>query len=594
MNEYFNDRTNGENDRRPRRSKKCRRLSKDQVKFKEAEKVAESRGIRLFHCHKKDKDYNEAEKLYRDIMKGRDPTENEDILNLNHSFAALLVEQKKFQDAEPISMVVWKKREGDSGPLSEVSKESHRQLCSILRAVGKHKDAEKMHTIMYERRPTDAWALENGDEVCQRLIEQGNIRRAKLIQDEVWRMRLNQNGPRDDLTIKSGLHLIVFLRQVIATIDNHNDREHVRRRNTSQKHTLECDIEVVLREIWDARPQTELTSDILNAGHMLGDFVFRQEDRPDRFADAEAIFTPVWEGKKRKFGDGHPSTMSTGSILAKTLCRQGEQETYHRAVHILRKIWQTMSRNGDPEAISTGEDLAQAYFSISKWPAAEQVYRWIWEHKTQNGFSTRDIEDARWFLSQTLYKQGTNKHSEAHKIFGELYQQWYASSPDSCKTLDCGYMLAQLLSTQAEKAEEARKVALDVFNGRHASLDKGAAYVDSGYLYGSLLEKDGKLEEAESILRSVWEDETVVTEDQKVRWRCGHLTGQILIKKRKHSEAKKILEAVVEAQKAGSAGILEVTETRRLLEEAVNKQKKGKEKGKRNSGRWAVIIAKKR
>ena len=527
-------------------------------------------------------------------MKGRDPTENEDILDLNHSFAALLVEQKKFHDAKPISMVVWEKREEDPGPLSEVSKESHRQLCSILRAVGNHKEAEKMHKSMYDSRPTDAWTLENGDEICQRLIEQGEIEEAKLMQDKVWKKRLNQNGPRDGLAIRSGLRLIGLLEQLIATIDNQDGNEVERERNISHTHALKCDIGVVLRRIWDARPQTELTSDVLKAGHMLGDFVFRKEDRLDRFADAEAIFTPVWEGKRRQLGDGHASTLSAGRMLGKTLCCQGEPETYRRAVDILPGIWRTMMMNGNPEAISTGEDLGLAYRSMSDWLNAENVYRWIVHQKTHTGCPTQEIEDARWLLAQTLYKQATNKHREAQMILGGLYQHWNANSRDSCKTLDCGYMLARLLSTQPERAEETRKVASDVFNERCASLEKGAAYVDSGYLYGSLLEKDGKLEDAESILRSVWEDEPVVTEDQKARLRCGHLIGQILIKRRKYSEAKKILEAVVEAQEAASAGILEKSETRRLLEEAVNKLKKGKPKGRRNVGRWAVILAKKR
>ena len=594
MNGYVNDRTTGERERRPRRSKKCRRQSEDQLKFKETEKESESRGIQLFHFLRGSGNYTAAEKLYRDIMERRDPTESEDILELKHSFAAMLVDQGKFQDAEPISVVVWEKRKEGPGSLSEASKESHRQLCSILCAVGKYKEAEKMHTTMYESGPTDAWTLENGDEACQRLMEQGNITMAELMQDKVWNKRLIQNGPRDGLTIKSGLRLIGFLRQIIATIDNEGGPKHEREWNTSRKRTLEFKIIVILRKIWDARQQTELTSDVLNAGHMLGDFVFRQEDELDRLADAEAILTPVWEGKKHKFGQHDPSTMSTGGILAKTLCRQEEQETYHRAIHILRNMWQTMTRSGDPMAISTGDDLAQAYFSIRDWPNAEQVFRWIFQCKTRDGFPIKDIEDARWFLSQTLYKQGTNKHREAQMIFDQLYQQWYANSPDSSKTLDCGYMLAQLLSTQPETAEEARKVALDVFNGRRASLEKGAAYLDSGYLYGSLLERDGKLEDAESILRSLWEDEAVMTEDQKVRWRCGYLTGQILIKRRKHSEAKKILEAVLGAQQAGSAGFDELRETGKLLEEAVNKPKKEKEKRKRNSFRLSVSIAKKR
>ena len=585
VHEYFNDRTNGENDRRPRRSKKCRRQSKDQGKF---EKVAESWGIRLFHCHKKDKDYTGAEKLYQEIMEGRDPTENEDILELNHSFAAMLVDQGKFQDAEPISMTVWKKREEDTGPPSDSSKESHRQLCSILCAVGKHKDAENMQRSMYQSGIMDAWTLENGDEVCQRLREQRDFKKAKDMQGEVWETRLNHNGPRDDL-IKSGWRLIGDLEELVAAIDIQGGDDVERRFRISHKQTLECEIELTLRKIWDPRPQPELTTDVLNAGHKLGMVVFCQ----NRFADAEAIFTPVWEGKKRhrQLGDRDASTISTGSMLGKTLCRQGDQESYRRAVDILPDIWRTMM-NGDPEAISTGEDLALAYHSMSDWLNAETVYRWIVQQKIYTRCPTWEIEDARWLLAKTLYKQATNKHREAQTILGLLYRQWNASSPDSNKTLECGFMLAQLLSTQPERAEEAQRVALDVF-GRRASMERGLAYLQLGHLCGSLLEKDEKLEDAESILRSIWGDQAVVPEEQKVRLSCGHLIGRMLAKRRKYSEAKKILEEVLEAQEAESAGILEQTETRRLLEE-VNKLKKGKEKAKRNSGRWAVTIAKKR
>ena len=522
-------------------------------------------------------------------MKGRDPTENEDILNLNHSFAALLVEQKRLQDAELISMVVWEKRKEEPGPPSEVSKESHRQLCSILCAVGKYKDAEKMHTNMYESGSTDAWALENGDEACQRLREQRDFKKAKDMQGEVWETRLKHNGPRVDL-IKSGLRLIGDLEELVAAIDIQDGNDVERRFNIFHKQTLECEIELALRKIWDPRPQPEMITDVLNAGHKLGMVVFSQ----DRFADAEAIFTPVWEGKKRhrQLGDRDASTTSTGSMLGRSLCRQGEQETYRRAVDILPDIWQTMMRNGHPEAISTSEDLALAYRSMSDWLNAESVCRWIAQQKIYTRCPTREIEDARWLLAQTLYKQATNKHREAQTILGALYQQWNASSPDSSKTLECGYMLARLLSTQPERAEEARKVALDVFE-RRALMERGVAYLDIGYLSGLLLEKDEKLEDAESILRSVWEDQAVVAEEQKVRLSCGHLIGQILKKRRKYSEAKKILEAVLEAPEADSAGILELTETRRLLEE-VNKLKKGKEKAKRNSGRFTFTFAKRR
>lgn len=561
-------------------------MEKCRAQLKAAEEVAESRGIRLFHSLKKSKEYVEAEELYQNIVKGRDPTSSEDIaiLDLSHSYAAMLVEQKKFQEAEPVSRAVWEKRKECPGPPSEIIKESHRQLCSILCALGKLKDAENMYRSMYQSEMTDAWTLENGDEMCKTLKKQGEIKRAKDMQEEVWNERLKHLGARDGLTTRSGLRLVGFLEELVATIDKEDGTDAERRRNVSHKEAYKCEIEVVLRKIWDTRPQPGLTTDILEAGHKLGVLVFRQ----DKFPDAEAIFILVWEGKKQQLGDRNASTISTGSILGKSLCRQEEQETYRRAVDILRDIYQIAMTTGDSNAISVGEDLAQAYCSIGEWPNAEGTYRGIVQQKNHKRSPAREIEDAHFFLGQTLYKQGMGKNREAEMILGRLYQQWNASSPDYSKTLECGYMLAQLLSAQEEKVPDALKVALDVFNGRRASMERGVAFLDSGYLYGSLLFKTGKHADAERILESAWEHQAG-PEEQKVRLKCGHLLGEVLVNRHKYTDAKRILEAVAEAQEADSAGVHEMAETRNLLDE-VNRLKKAKDRGRRNSGRHGFLF----
>ena len=555
-----------------------RELKECQTEKKAFEEVAESRGVRLFHSLKEAKRYDEAENLYKEILNGKKPTKIEDevVLQLKHLFAAMLIEQKRFQDAEPISQEVWEERRNCPGPPSEDFKESHRQLCSIFCALGRYKDAERMHRSMYNRDIKDPWALENGDEVCQRLREQGETKWAKTLQEEVWEERLKQHGPRDGLTIKSGMRLIGFLEQLVATIDNQDGTDAERRFNIRQKQAFECEIEVVLRRIWDTRLHPKPATDILNAGHKLGVVCFLQ----NRFSDAEAIFIPVWEGKKDRFGDKNPSTVSTGSMLGKTLCRQERPETYRRAVNILQDIWHTMIKNGDAEVIPCGEDLAQAYSSIGDWPNAERAYAWIFQYKEQRHYPTQEIGVARWNLGKTLYEQGMDKHNQAQAILDGLYQQWRANPPDPSLTLECGSMLARLLSAQDERIEDALSVARDVFSGRHASLERGVAYLDSGYLYGQLLVKKKMLEEAERILGSIWEHQAQGDEEQEVRLKCGYLLGQALVKRQKYSDAKRILEAVAEAQGAVSAGVLEMAETRKFLEK-INRLKKEK----RNSGR---------
>lgn len=562
----------------------CR--SREKAAEKEARGIIQSLKIRLFHSLKEAKNYDDAEKLYHETVADGDPTKNEDIgiLDLKHSFAGMLIKQKKFQEAEPIARAVWEKRKQCPGPPSEVCKESHRQLCSVLCAVGRHRDAEKMHRGMYQREIMDAWALENGDEVCQRLREQGEIKRAKEMQDEVWQERLKQYGPRDGFTIQSGLRLIGFLEELVATIDHQGGSDAERRLDISHKKAFECEIEVILRRLWDTRLHPEPTTKILDAGHKLGIILSLQ----NKFLDAEAIFIPVWEGKKQQLGDRDASTMSTASMLGKALYRQGKRETYLRAVDIFQSIWlvrQNMMRNGDADAISSGEDLAQAYHSLGDWPNAERAYRWIVHQKAQKrGCPVREIDDARWKLGQTLYQQGMQKDREAEIVFSELYQQWNASSPNSNLTLECGQMLAQSLSTQNGRTDDALKVASDVFNGRGALAERGLAYLDSGRLYGSLLLEVNNFAEAERILESVWEHQARGNEEQKMRLTCGKLYGQALAKKHKYTDAKRILEAVAEAQGAISAGVLEILETRRLLVN-IKRWKKEREREKRNSGR---------
>ena len=563
--------------------KECR-LSKKAAE-EEAEGKIESLRILLFHSFKEAKKYKDAEKLYHETVTDRDPTEsgNTVILDLKHCFAGMLIEQEKFQEAEPISRAVWEERKQCLGPPSEVSKESHRQLCSVLGAVGRYKDAESMHRGMYQRDPMDVWALENGDEMCRRRRDQGDIKRAKEMQDEVWRERMKQHGHRDPLTMRSGLRLIGFLEELVGTIDRQGGTDAERRLNISHKQAFQCEIEVILRKIWDTRLEPEPSVDILNAGNKLGGLLFLQNN----FSDAETIFLPVWKGKKQQLGDTDVGTLSTGSMLGKSLYRQGKRETYLRAVEVLRDVWlmrQRVMKSGDAEAISSGEDLAQAYSSLRDWSNAERTYRWIVQQKAyKRGCPTREIDDARWNLGQTLYKQGVGKDHEAEIILGELYQQWNSSSPNSNLTLQCGQMLAQSLSTQSGRNNEALNVARDVFSKRGAVGGRGVAYLDSGRLYGSLLLEIGNFAEAEKILEPMWRHQAEGDEERKVRMTCGQLYGQTLAKKHKYPEAKKILEAVAEAQEAVSAGALEVVETRRLLEDINRlKKKNGKKKQTRS------------
>ena len=573
---------------RQRLDRSRRRVEKYKLENKALKELAESRGIELFDSRKKAKDYDSAEELYNDIMKSRDSTTSEDeaISGLKYSFAAMLIEQRKFPEAESIARAVWENRKQDPGPLSERSKESHRQLCSVLCAMEKYKDAEKMHRFMFQSEIMDPWALENGDEICQRLKEQGKNQMAKDMQHEVWKERLKHNDPRDGATIRSGLRLIQFHEKIVATINNQGGTDVERRRNVSHKQTSECEIEITLGTIWDTRQNPEPNTDILNAGHELGVVRLRQ----NKFSDAEAIFTLVLGSRRQHLGDDDASTISTRSMLGRALCRQDKQETYRKTVEVLQDKWQIMVGNRRAEAIPSVEDLAQAHLSLGEWPNAERLYQWIVQQKEQSrDCPKQEIEDARWKLCQTLYKQGTGKNIEAAGILHKLYLPWKVSCPNSDRTLQCGHMLAQSLSAQ-KRYEEALKIAVEVFNARRASSKKGADYLSSAWVYGSLLLEVEKCADAERALKSAWGHQVEGDEEQKARLKCGHLYGYALLKGKKYSDAKRTLELVIDAQEKNSAGVQEIADTLKLLEDA----QKGKEKEKRKSGGLLSRTKKKR
>ena len=441
-----------------------------------------------------------------------------------------------------------------------------------------------MHRSIYQGETMDLWTLENGDEVCQRLREQREFTLAMEMQGQVWEARRKLQICRDGSTVQSGLQFIKDLEKLVATIDTQIGTDAERRFNAGIKQSYESKIEIVLSKIWSTREHPESNVSVLDAGQKYGCALYSQNN----FSGAETTFKPVWDGKRHKFGDKHTSTVSTGIMLGKTLCRQGEQEKYREAAGILQGILQNGMISGDAESLSGVECLAQAYLSLEQLPNAEHIFEWILRQKSaMRGISAQEVEDARWNLGRTLCMQGDAKNREAENVLRDLYKQWKTSSPTSEMTLQCGQMLAQSILTQKDKTDlalhEALNVALDVFIGRGRSAEKGMAYLDSAHLYGSLLIEAKDYPEAERTLKSVWEHQVEGAQAQKSWSKCGHLYGRALSQGRKYKEAKSVLETVIKTLEANAGEIGEIRETRELLEKVIGLQK-GKEK-KRNVAR---------
>ena len=542
----------------------------------------------LFHIARQARNFDEAEKRYHQLVtdKGLSLSDDLKILDLRQAFAEMLMEQGRFEEAEPMVRAIWERR-NSLGTLSEENKQSHRQLCSILCSMRRYKEAEVMHRAVYNKSVHDAWSLENGDELCQRLADQNQYDDAKCTQRGVWKERKQQFGQRDRLTIRSGARTIAFLENLLAPVGGQACSGVRRRHRKSLRETYLAELELMLDELWDSHVVSDSDAEILNAGHKLGVIKHGRGD----FVAAQAIFEQVWEFKKASYGEGDDRSLSTASMLGKTLLRQGNPEVTRRAIGVFDGVWAV--RRSSPvateaEMISSGEDLAQAYCSMSDFPNAENIYRFIMTCKRRShGWLSPETIRTRWDLSKVLSRQGAVKSRDTEDLLRELYGDWNRLPSPPKEKLECGCMLAHTLSAYGGKDDEALTVMRDVFSRREAIETIDVLYFESRRLFGELLLKGGHLEEAETTLESAWDSE-IKGPEENIRLKCGFLFGRCLHDRKKRNKAKEVLEAVREAQKleapTGDAQVAEIDELLRSINEKLGQKAKRSSKTQRRRG----------
>lgn len=540
---------------------------------------------KLYNSYREAKKYDEAETLYRTIISDENAAKLDDpaSLDLQYSFAEMLISQEKYEEAEPASRVVCEKRR--DAPQSEEFKMSHRQLCSIMLKLRRYGEVENMQRPIYNQEPKDPWALENGDAVCMTIAAQGDYDQAQLLQKHVWQARQMHDGQRHELTVRSGMQRIDFLETLVRSNESPGASHAESELSSYSKKKFEKEIEVMLEETWSTKRHPEPIPRILDAGHKLGTIKFRQ----GKFGESKDVLNHVWRGKKHLSGDDDLSTGYTGSMLGKALLRQSDPEDFSRAATIFHNIWLTRQAklgNGHADTLSSGDDLAEAYASLADWQQAANINRWVVDIRTrQHGRRAPKTVKSRWNLGQALFKQGNDR--EAELCLGAVYDELNLTGPHSKETLKCGHMLVELLEVHEEKADYALQLSRDLFHRREASADRGSDYLDSGRLYGWMLLKGADFEEAERVLKGLWEIDPKEPKESEMRLRCGHLYGHVLSKRQKYSEAKDVLEVVTSASgPIYPTDIEQIGDPSTLLKEAGNRCKEiEKEKEKRNRRR---------
>ena len=492
--------------RAPRRyqcTDQCKEV-KDQLLAanKELQNTARHQKIGLFESWKAAGDFDKAEKFYESLFAndfvGDIGAENaETILNLKQSYVDMLIKQGgRFEKALDLAKEVWDKRQG-ADPVPDVSRECHRQLCSIYASLNRPEEAERMHKLAYEwyRGRDDSWALENGDECCEKLAQQHKYDEAALMQANVWaeRQKPANGGPRHPDTIKSGKSRIALLEKLSATLTDQAGTESEKNMRRSERETCEHKIDQALQYIWTAAENPEREIEFLDVGQKLGHRLLARQ----RFPEAEAVLNQVWEGRMPLLEQNQfTSRQDTSTVL-----------------DVRYNLGRAMYHQG------------QAKYAEAAGPLQSVYDQWY-----ETSPNTHSIRECGRFLLE-IYK-----HQKAVEPVKAIFDGRKQLETRGMLYLQSGYAYGKLLVEQ-ENYELAREPMRSLWEYEVTLPKEKEVRLRCGRLYGQTLLKLEQYDLAQVILQAVLEAQTGV---------FGAGT----------SEANKISQLLEEAQQAISARTL--------------------------------------
>ena len=535
-------------------------IQKSQEQLEGYERTVGELKILLFETYGKAKQYDKVEKIFYDILDNQKETiPLETLLAMKYSYAEQLHEQGDPVKAKEIAEDVWNTRKmldsvsENPRAMSEKTKESHRQICSIYTSLQDFDAAEYEQRLVYQGvpRPKDDWMLENGDALAITLMKRKKYEEAALLRLDVWKERRQpaNQGLWDSCTLRSALMCISFLKEIVEdiskTLSEHgrSEEEQDDVRHRMQWH--ERNILKMLQEVWrvpESRPE------ILEVGHELGSRLIAGR----KYADAEAILNYVWEARTALYPEANQLTMSTGRILVDAIKLQESPGRYERAASSCRRILdkaKPMFGEDNDWVISVGTTLAEMLFLDENYAGpdgAEGICRWVLEQKEKKlDQADPQLDDARYKLGKAIHAQGRERYAGLPHILQDVYDRWNNSLPKPSATVECGRMLVKAYEDLA---------ALDpiraLFEGRGPVSEKDMLYLESGHLLGKLLLNQRNWEGAGEVLRLLWDYQADLLEEQRIRLWCGQLYGQSLLRRNQHRLAKEVLESVELAQRA--------------------------------------------
>ena len=457
-----------------RAPRKC--LCNDQCRqeLQAAKITARSQRIELFESWKAAGDFDRAEKFYEGLLAndfvGDIGSENaETILNLKQSYVDMLIKQGgRLEKALDLAKEVWDKRQAPD-PMPDVSKECHRHLCSIYASLNRPEEAERMHKLAYEwyRGRDDAWALENGDQCCEKLAQQHKYDEAALMQANIWaeRQKPANGGPRHPDTIRSGKSRIALLEKLSATLTDQAGTESEKNMRRSERETCEHKIDQALQYIWNDAENPEQEIEFLDVGQKLGHRLLARQ----RFPEAEAVLKQVWQGRKPLLEQNRlVSPQDTSTVLdvrynlGRAMYHQG-QVKYTEAAGLLQSVydhWYDMSPN-----THSIRECGRFLLEIYKHQKTGEPVKAIFDGRKQ--LATRGILylQSGYAYGKLLVEQ--ENHELAREPMRSLWEYEATSPKEREFCLRCGRLYGQTLLKleQYDLAQDILQAVLEAQTG---------------------------------------------------------------------------------------------------------------------------------
>ncbi len=433
--------------------------------------------MELFESWKSAGEFNKAQGHYEDLL-ANDLNYDADAgiaamaLNLKQNFIDMLITQGgRFEEAVGLAEEVWENRKG-ADPVSEISKQSHRQLCSIYASLKRLREAERLYKLAYEEYKggrEDAWALENGDACCKLLAEQQQYDEAASMQARVWTERQNaaHGGPRHPDTIKSGKSRISFLEKLSVTLADGAGSEPEKTLRRYRKRTCEGEIDQALQVIWATAKSPEWEDEILDVGHKLGD----RHLAGKRFPEAEEVY--VWVLEQAQF----ISRQDTSTVvdirynLGRAMYHQG-QAKYARAKGLLQSVYDQQYEKS-PGAARI-RDCGHMLVEIYRHQKAVEPIRALFNGRER--LETRDL-----LYLKSGYAYGTllveqKDHTLAREPMRSLWEYEPAVVAEKKVRLRCGRLYGQIL-LNIEDYGLAQVVLQSVMDAQNGVFNAGTAEV---------------------------------------------------------------------------------------------------------------------